>query len=155
MARHFKLVEKAKADGTFKFRILIHHVGEFLARFRIYIHGAPVVICNSLSVSYLWLVVTVSQITARTANVSLNGDRHALERKGNQRLVANMMISLVAANLAMHTTAPNKAATTLLLVITDPGLIASTAAEQATAVKSSWCSVAGTAFGAENSKSAK
>lgn len=83
--------------------------------------------------------MVVIHISAGKINVNLKWMQAVLYKreKTKQRLVANMMVSLVSAYLAMHTAAPHKAATTLLLMITDPGLIPSTAAEQATAVKSS------------------
>lgn len=57
--------------------------------------------------------------------------------ENKQQLIADMMIFLVSTYLAMHTATPDEAAMTLLLVITHPGLITSTATEQATTVKSS------------------
>lgn len=69
------------------------------------------------------------QLSVEIANVILKKGRQYMREKTKQTLVANMMISLVSTCVAMYTAAPNKTATTLFFVITDPGLISSTAAK--------------------------
>lgn len=70
-------------------------------------------------------------------------------------LIANVVVALVPAHLAVYATAPHEAAATLLLVVADTRLVAAPAAEEPASVQTRRRSVARATASTQNSQPAQ